>query len=592
MSGSGGGTPRTSSRIDLGVAGLSDPILIGQGGFGAVYRAEQPALGRTVAVKVLSAPGFDDRTRVRFERECMAVGALSGHPHIVTVYDSGINSWGRPFIVMDFMSRGSIADRIALDGPIAWPEAVDMGVKLCGAVATAHAAGILHRDVKPQNVLVSAYGEPKLGDFGISSIGGEQTSSGTVTASLEHAAPELLDGAPATVASDVYALASTMFTMIAGHSPFAREPEETIQSLIARVVGEPVPDLRPRGVPGALCDVLERALAKDPANRIASCSELGATLRGVQELQGLTPTPVIETETVGGFEVLDRFVPGGSGHTAPTRTRVRNAYVAPTPPVPPVPLWRRPVFVATAAFVLLAVAAGAFALTRGTPDRKTPSVAAVADASPDPVEDLEDRSGDAAAKGSDGGRKNKKARDGERSSAPGLAGGAGSVGGIPAPAPDSAGSGTDSDQAGTTTGSQERDGDGRSGGGTSGGGEPKEQEPKHPPAPNVWLYHVWKGRDHAATTNPSAYPDYARAAEGLVYNYREEGTVAIPTAEGTMYVFAEQYGDTEPDVHRYTLFKLTKGDEYFYTSNSEKRDNYTFNWDWSATTAHFIGKTS
>ncbi|MBW3595265.1 MAG: serine/threonine protein kinase, partial [Actinobacteria bacterium] len=323
---------RVAPEIDLGIDGLSEPILIGQGGFGAVYRAEQQALGRTVAVKVLSAPGLDDRTRDRFTRECMAIGALSGHPHIVTVFDSGINGWGRPYIVMDYMARGSIADRIAVDGSIPWPEAVDMGIKICGAVATAHAAGVLHRDIKPQNVLISAYGEPKLGDFGISSIGGEQTSSGSITASLEHAAPELLDASPATTATDVYALASTIYTMVAGECPFPRGNDEPIQSLITRIATQTVPDLRPRGVPGALCDVLERALAKSPDDRPSSVEELADSLRKVQEQHGLAPTALIETPAVAGFGLLDRFAPRSTGTTAPTRVRMRNEYVPPAPP--------------------------------------------------------------------------------------------------------------------------------------------------------------------------------------------------------------------------------------------------------------------
>ena len=108
----------------------------------------------------------------------------------------------------------------------------------------------------------------------------------------------------------------------------------------------------------------------------------------------------------------------------------------------------------------------------------------------------------------------------------------------------------------------------------------------------MWLYHVWKGQDHVATTNPSAYPsDSARTAEGLVYDYQAKGTMPIATAEGTMYVFVESHGDTEPDVHRYQLYKMTKGGEYFYTTNIETKQNYHARVDWAFANSGYAGRT-
>lgn len=579
------------SEIDLGIEGLVDPVLIGQGGFGAVYRAEQPALGRTVAAKILSAPGLDDRTRERFERECVAIGALSGHPHIVTVYDSGINSWGRPYIVMDFMAGGSTADRVSAHGPLPWSEAVDLAVKITSAMATAHSASILHRDIKPQNVLISSFGEPKLGDFGISSIGGEQTSSGTVTASLEHAAPELLDGSPASVVTDLYAIASTVFTLIAGHPPFARESDEPIQSLIARILGGAVPDLRPRGVPGAVCAVLERALATDPGERYESANELAISLRDAQEQQGVVPTPFVEAN-VGGFELLERFAPSG-GTTGPTRTRSRAEFVPPRAPEEPTPLWKRRVFVASVVVVLVALAATAIAMTRPNDPEATPAPDLVAQASevtPTTVAE-EPRSPSKRDNGSD---RRDRARKRPRNDGRGDPSAA--LPGIPPPAPDSAGvpstvSSGHATSSGTNGSSGGGGGGGEGGSPPSDGAEPKEKEPPKPPPPDVWLYHLWKGPNHVATINPAAYPsDYARQAEGLVYDYRAKGTIPIATAEGTMYVFAEPFGDTEPDVNRTTLYKMTKGSEYFYTSSGTKKANYYTRWDWSAQETGYIGQ--
>ncbi|MGZ6979453.1 MAG: serine/threonine-protein kinase, partial [Acidimicrobiia bacterium] len=147
----------------VSVPGYGNLVEIGRGGFGVVYRAEQADVHRVVAIKILS--GYDEDARRRFDREREAMGILSSHPNIVTVYASGF-AGDYPYLVMEYLDRGSVADELA-HGPMSWREAIDIGVKLSGALQAAHSAGILHRDVKPENVLVSAYGEPKLADFGI-----------------------------------------------------------------------------------------------------------------------------------------------------------------------------------------------------------------------------------------------------------------------------------------------------------------------------------------------------------------------------------------------------------------------------------------
>ena len=154
--------------MDLGVEGVENAVLIGQGGFGSVYACYQPAFDRQVAIKILSTPGLNEQVERRFRRECRAVGVLSGHPHIVTVFDSGISQWGRPYIVMEYLSDGSLADRLRKSGAVPWKEALLIGAKIGSALATAHERGVLHRDIKPENILLSGYGEPKLADFGVS----------------------------------------------------------------------------------------------------------------------------------------------------------------------------------------------------------------------------------------------------------------------------------------------------------------------------------------------------------------------------------------------------------------------------------------
>jgi serine/threonine protein kinase len=154
------------------VPGYQDVEQIGAGGFGAVYRARQPAFDRTVAVKVLNGRLDDEATLRRFQRECQALGSVSSHPNIVPVYDAGGTPQGQPYMVMAFIRRGSLAQRLAVAGRLPWTEVAELGVKLAGALHSAHLAGVLHRDIKPENILVSDYGEPLLADFGIAQRAG------------------------------------------------------------------------------------------------------------------------------------------------------------------------------------------------------------------------------------------------------------------------------------------------------------------------------------------------------------------------------------------------------------------------------------
>jgi len=270
--------------------GFDDVLEIGSGGFGRVYRAHQPAFDRTVAIKVLNGGLDDAATRRRFRRECQALGAVSNHPNIVPVYDAGETTAGQPYIVMSYVRQGSLAERLDRNGPLPWPEVAAIGVRLAGALHTAHLAGVLHRDIKPANVLISEYGEPLLADFGIAHREGVEnltTSSAAMTPA--HCAPEQFNGEPPSVGSDVYALASTLFSLLTGWSPFHRTGDQSIYALIARVATEPPPDLRRFGVPAEFAAVIEHGLAKRPQDRPGSALDLG---RELQQAQAALQTPV------------------------------------------------------------------------------------------------------------------------------------------------------------------------------------------------------------------------------------------------------------------------------------------------------------
>ncbi|NND76292.1 MAG: protein kinase [Ilumatobacter sp.] len=279
----------STPRVD-GIEGLT---LIGRGGFATVYRGRQPAFRRDVAVKVLQRSGLDDRDRRRFDRECQAMGALSGHPAIVTLYDAGYTDDGQPYLVMAYVPDGTLHDLIARSGPLSAPDVLRLGVRLSGALETAHRAGVLHRDIKPANVLRDRYGD-QLSDFGIARIqGGHETQSGTITASVNHAAPEILDGKPPTAQADVYGLASTLYEALAGTAAFARDTDEGLIPLMMRVMTEPPPDLRRRGVPAPLAAVIETGMAKDSAARHPTAEAFGEALRAAEAALGLAPTELV-----------------------------------------------------------------------------------------------------------------------------------------------------------------------------------------------------------------------------------------------------------------------------------------------------------
>jgi serine/threonine-protein kinase PknK len=270
---------------ELSRAGFADADEIGRGGFGIVYRCAQTTLDRVVAVKVLTVEVEDSRER--FVREQQAMGRLTGHPNIVAVLQTGETPSGYLYLVMPYCESGSLQDRIRQVGVLELDEVLRVGVKLAGALESAHRSGIVHRDVKPANVLLTDYREPALCDFGIArTAGAYKTATGIFTGSPAFTAPEVLSGDEPGPAADVYGLGATLFAALTGHAAFERRSGEQVVAQFLRIANDPVPDLRDRGIPDDVAAAVEQAMSREAGNR-PSALEFGDALRDLQSGRGL-----------------------------------------------------------------------------------------------------------------------------------------------------------------------------------------------------------------------------------------------------------------------------------------------------------------
>ncbi len=264
---------RSAGITGLGIAGLGNYVEIGRGGFATVYSAEDEALGRTVAVKVLRH--LDDDGVRRFQREARILADLGSHENLAAIYRFDQTKNGNPCFVMEYVPGGSLGDVLARRGTIETKVAVSYAAQVARALVHTHARGIVHRDIKPRNILLASDGRVKLSDFGIAVI--RSTSATLNAATFEHAAPEVfLNGAAKNDArSDLYSLASTLFNLIDGSAPYTIAGERSHEALLHRVVNAAIPttDLAPQ-----LDGFWQQALAKDPDRRFQTAGELLAVL--------------------------------------------------------------------------------------------------------------------------------------------------------------------------------------------------------------------------------------------------------------------------------------------------------------------------
>ena len=274
--------------------------LLGSGGMGRVYRARDELLGRDVALKLLGEHHAGNREfLVRFRREAQCAASLS-HPNVVRVYDSGGDEV--PYIAMEIVAGGTLKDKIYEDGPLAPETAAGVALEIAGALGAAHGAGLIHRDVKPENVLLEEDGRAKVTDFGVARAveATVLTKTSMILGTVPYLSPEQALGEPVGPASDLYSLGVVLFEMLTGRAPFEGDEDAGPLAIAMKHLNEPAP--APRGlnpnVPQPLDAVTLKLLSKDPAGRHASAEELARDLEAF--LQG-------------------RPLPSGSGYA---RTRI------------------------------------------------------------------------------------------------------------------------------------------------------------------------------------------------------------------------------------------------------------------------------
>jgi serine/threonine-protein kinase len=349
---------------------------IATGGMGEVWRATDTLLDREVAVKLLKQEYSDDPSfRARFTAEARHAAALH-HPNVASVFDFGempdeTSGGTRPFLVMELVPGRPLSSLLQTGQPMPPEQATDLVAQAADAIAAAHAIDIVHRDVKPANLLVTPEGTVKITDFGIARAadGVPLTQTGQIMGTPHYLSPEQAEGKSATAASDIYALGVVLYECLAGHRPFVRDTP--IQVALAHV-REPVPPL-PEGVPEHVRAVVDRALAKNPADRFASAADLALALRGGYA-PGLLGEPAAATAVIGPGPDATQVLAPVAAAAPDDATPVAGTPVAGTPAEPhrerrPLPAWWP--WAAAAAAVLVVIVATAALAGFGTDDPST-----------------------------------------------------------------------------------------------------------------------------------------------------------------------------------------------------------------------------
>lgn len=292
-------------NIDIPVApridGFTFVRVLGAGSTANVYLYRHVTTSRLAAIKV-SRKSLDPAVAARLATEADMMAQLSSHPHILSIYDTGITSEGLRYIITEYAPGGTY-QQLTQAQPLTCEQMLDLGVKLCGALADAHRAGVIHHDIKPSNILIDANSLPALADFGISSTIYDKRFTGY---SLPWASPEVVKGHTGREAADIYSLGATLYATLTGKSPFEyKHQPRSADELVQLIVNAPVPALNSAIVPTDVNSALRRAIRKQPESRYHRALDFARELQRLQQThfehmtpvvaQGATPYPAQQT---------------------------------------------------------------------------------------------------------------------------------------------------------------------------------------------------------------------------------------------------------------------------------------------------------
>jgi tRNA A-37 threonylcarbamoyl transferase component Bud32 len=304
---------------------LTGLTVLARGGYATVYRAVQESVGREVAVKVENRTLENERDQRRFLREARAAGRMSSHPHVVDLFDAGVTSDGHPYLIME-LCDGSYAERMK-SAPLSPAEAREVGFKIADALADAHSLGVLHRDVKPANILFSRFGEPALADFGLAILAEWRDVSITLDVlTPAYAPPEMFRHAQPSPAADVYALCATLYALVRGKPPRWRDGQAPSLVSLVDMFAEPLPDLP--GVPADMMALLRAGMSNDAAARPTAVE-----LRDALQALRLDPAPAVVIPSLGSLplrtgEQEEETVPQGPTVAGPPASAFGGGPVA------------------------------------------------------------------------------------------------------------------------------------------------------------------------------------------------------------------------------------------------------------------------
>jgi serine/threonine-protein kinase len=366
---------------------------LGRGSMGAVYRARDPQIGRVVAIKIILTANLSaedlELYKQRFVREAQAAGQMQ-HPGIVTIHDIAEDATGQPYLVMEFI-EGTPLDKLLQPGGerLSLSQCLDIGIQVAEALDYAHRRGVVHRDVKPANILLTAEGRAKIADFGIAKLAGVQmTQAGHMVGTPAFMSPEQFSGGTVDARTDLFSLGAMLYWMFTGERPFAGDTLTTVSFKVVYTAPIPAKQLNP-SLPPEVDTILSRCLAKNPDERYPSCRELCEDLRALKEGRMVrtqpVPVPAMD-QTVTTVAPLGSGTIPGSAPASPVVDATRRG-----PPIAgvieeieatPVGFWTRGRKIGAAAVLLLLLLTAGYAFW---PAPQEPPVATEPEAAPPPA---------------------------------------------------------------------------------------------------------------------------------------------------------------------------------------------------------------